>query len=81
MTTGSAVQPQEPPSNIARPDRFLVSLVVPCFNEQDVISLTYQRLVDVLGNSGFGLQIVFVDDGSTDATPWMTTEFSSGIRV
>jgi polyisoprenyl-phosphate glycosyltransferase len=76
MTIATAAQPQDPPSNTGRPDRFLVSIVVPCFNEQDVISLTYQRLVDVLGNLGFGLQIVFVDDGSTDATPWLTAEFS-----
>ena len=53
----------------ARPDRFSLSVVVPCFNEQEVISATYQRLVAVLGNRDFDLQIVFVDDGSTDSTP------------
>jgi glycosyltransferase involved in cell wall biosynthesis len=37
--------------------------------KQDVILLTYQKLVDVLGNREFGLQIIFVDDGSNDGTP------------
>jgi polyisoprenyl-phosphate glycosyltransferase len=52
-----------------RPTDFLLSVVVPCFNEEDVIFLTYQRLVDVLGDKGLRLQIIFVDDGSRDATP------------
>lgn len=51
-----------------RPSHFLLSVVVPCFNEKDVILLTYQRLVDVLGDKCLRLQIVFVDDGSRDGT-------------
>jgi polyisoprenyl-phosphate glycosyltransferase len=53
----------------ARRDDFLLSVVIPCFNEEDVILLTYRRLVDVLGNRDFRLQIIFVDDGSRDSTP------------
>jgi polyisoprenyl-phosphate glycosyltransferase len=56
---------QEPTS---RPPDFLLSLIIPCFNEQDVIALTYRRVVQALGNAGFRLQIVFVDDGSHDRT-------------
>ena len=48
---------------------FLLSVVVPCFNEEEVIGLTYRRLVEVLGDRGFSLQIIFVDDGSRDRTP------------
>ena len=55
---------------------FLLSVVVPCFNEEDVISLTYQRLIGVLGNRDFRLQIIFVDDGSADRTPEMIARFS-----
>ena len=51
-------------NDFARPSKFLLSVVVPCFNEQDVILLTYRQLVDVLGNRDFSLQIVIVDDGS-----------------
>jgi dolichol-phosphate mannosyltransferase len=59
-----------------RRDKFLLSIVVPCFNEEDVIRLTYRRLVDVLGNRSFHLQIVFVDDGSGDKTPDIAVEIA-----
>ncbi len=63
-------------SGYARPDRFSLSVVVPCFNEEEVIPATYQRLVAVLGNRDFDLQIVFVDDGSTDCTPRLAANFT-----
>jgi dolichol-phosphate mannosyltransferase len=63
-------------SDLARPNKFLLSVVIPCFNEQDVILLTYRKLVDVLGNRGFGLQIIFVDDGSDDGTPQTAIDLS-----
>ena len=59
-----------------RREKFLLSIVVPCFNEEDVIRLTYRRLVDVLANRGFRLQIVFVDDGSGDGTPDIAVEIA-----
>jgi dolichol-phosphate mannosyltransferase len=50
--------------------RPLISVVAPCFNEQDVLPITHQRLVNTLGSSpDFDLEIVYVDDGSNDATP------------
>jgi len=64
------------PPRHSRPSKFLLSVVVPCFNEEDVISLTYQRLIEVLGNRDFRLEIVFVDDGSTDRTPEIMANFS-----
>lgn len=60
----------------ARRDKFLLSVVVPCFNEADVIGLTHRRLVGVLANRGFCLQIVFVDDGSDDGTPEIAAEIA-----
>jgi dolichol-phosphate mannosyltransferase len=64
------------PAGYPRPSKFLLSVVVPCFNEEDVISLTYHRLIEVMGNKDFRLQIVFVDDGSADRTPDMMANFS-----
>jgi polyisoprenyl-phosphate glycosyltransferase len=60
----------------SRRENFLLSIVVPCFNEEDVIRLTHRRLVDVLGKTGFCLQIVFVDDGSDDGTPDIAAEIA-----
>lgn len=51
-------------------ERTLISVVVPCFNEQDVIELTHGRLLQTLGaQESFDLEIVYVDDGSSDQTP------------
>ena len=61
---------------ISRPKKFLLSVVVPCFNEKDVILLTYQRLIDVLGQKDFGLQVVLVDDGSQDGTSEIVADIS-----
>jgi len=47
----------------------LVSIVVPCYNEEEVISETYRRLSALaLSQSGYEFEIVFIDDGSRDRT-------------
>ena len=47
----------------------VLSVVVPCFNEQDVISEIADRLCRVCGGVDIDdYEIVFVDDGSTDET-------------
>jgi dolichol-phosphate mannosyltransferase len=45
-----------------------LSVVVPCFNEADVLARTYARLREALAGEGDALELVFVDDGSTDGT-------------
>lgn len=55
----------------------LLSVVVPCYNEEDVISLTHQRLVDSLGGQPFRLQVLYVDDGSTDRTGTILAELAA----
>ena len=51
-----------------RPGRGLLSVVIPCHNEQEVIESTHTRLVEVLPRTGMDFEIVYVDDGSRDAT-------------
>ncbi|MCP4711792.1 MAG: glycosyltransferase family 2 protein, partial [Planctomycetes bacterium] len=47
----------------------LLSVVVPCYNEEDVIDMAYERLVLALGqDKEINLEMVFVDDGSNDQT-------------
>jgi glycosyltransferase involved in cell wall biosynthesis len=54
----------------------LISVVVPVFNEIDVIDTCYRRLTDVMqGMEGFGYELVFVDDGSKDDTHARLMEF------
>lgn len=47
----------------------LLSIIVPCYNEEAVISETHKRLVDVAGSlPGMDFELVYVDDGSRDDT-------------
>lgn len=45
-----------------------ISIIVPCFNEQEVIEQTYGRLA-ALSLPGFEKELIFIDDGSKDCTP------------
>jgi polyisoprenyl-phosphate glycosyltransferase len=47
----------------------LLSVVIPCMNEEEVLRETHGRLISVLQEVPVGLEIVYVDDGSTDSTP------------
>lgn len=47
----------------------LVSLVVPCFNEEEVIAETHRRLVALADSQpDYQFEFLFVDDGSRDST-------------
>ncbi len=55
----------------------LLTVVVPVFNEQDVIDVFYQRLVDSMKDIGIGLEIILVDDGSSDNSSGHIAELAS----
>ena len=47
----------------------ILSVVVPCFNEEEVISETFKRLNSFSQElSGLNVEIIFIDDGSKDKT-------------
>lgn len=46
-----------------------LSVVVPVFNEEEVLPLLHQRLTKTLETLGCTWEVVYVDDGSQDATP------------
>ena len=52
----------------------LLSVVVPCANEQEVLRDTNQRLLAVLEQLPLDCEIIYVDDGSTDSTPELLRE-------
>lgn len=43
-----------------------VSLVVPCFNEQEMIPIFYQAVTEVFATIDYQLELIYVDDGSKD---------------
>ena len=45
-----------------------LSVIVPLFNEQESIRPLYAAIVQALGELGCSFELVFVDDGSSDAT-------------
>ena len=54
----------------------LLSIVIPCFNEEEVLAETHSRLVEVFDAvPGLGFELVYVDDGSHDATLDLLREF------
>ncbi len=50
----------------------LLSIVIPCYNEEEVITLTHSRLLEVSETVGqrldLSVEIVYIDDGSSDST-------------
>ena len=45
-----------------------LSLVVPCYNEQDNVENFYKTVCSVFADGGFDYEIIFVNDGSKDET-------------
>ena len=50
------------------------SIVVPVYNEEEVIGETYKRLKGVCEGFGESYEIIFINDGSRDKTPAMARE-------
>ena len=44
------------------------SLVIPCYNEEEIVSHTINRLLDVFKKAGYRLELIVVDNGSRDRT-------------
>jgi len=45
-----------------------LSLVVPCYNEAENVALFQDAVIDAFDGCGYDYEIIFVDDGSKDAT-------------
>ncbi|MGY3682285.1 glycosyltransferase family 2 protein [Streptomyces sp. TE33382] len=46
----------------------LISIVVPCFDEEEILERFHVRVTDEMARLGHEFQLVYVDDGSGDAT-------------
>ena len=54
--------------NQPRKRKFELTVVVPCFDEEDVLPICHKRLTAVLRRTGVVYEILYVDDGSKDGT-------------
>ncbi len=71
MTQLDSSTPQKTPE--------LLSIVVPCYNEQEVFAELLRRLYEVLGKLSLKFEIVLVDDGSKDNT-WLLMQEAAAER-
>lgn len=54
-----------PESDNTTPD---VSFVMPCYNEEEIVGYTVRRMVTAFDKAGYKLELVVVDNGSTDGS-------------
>ncbi|MDY2889683.1 MAG: glycosyltransferase family 2 protein [Candidatus Caccosoma sp.] len=47
----------------------LISIIVPCFNEQEALPIFYETIIPYLNRLNTDYEILFIDDGSKDNTP------------
>lgn len=50
------------------------SIIIPVYNEEEVIRITHQRLSSVMLSLGEPYELIFINDGSRDKTPEILTE-------
>ena len=59
------------------PSPFL-SIVIPAYNEEGRIASTLQQVLGYLRDQAYTWEVVVADDGSTDATPKLVSDFAQG---
>lgn len=55
----------------------MISLVVPVFNEEEAIPIFYQSVRDEMALKDYPVEMVFIDDGSTDGSEVLLTALAS----
>jgi glycosyltransferase involved in cell wall biosynthesis len=59
------------------PDKSLVSVIIPVFNREAFLA---EAVESALGQAGASLEVIVVDDGSTDGTARVAAQFADRIR-
>ena len=59
----------------------LLSVVIPCFNEQEVIEATHHRLSETLAGVNVRYELIYVDDGSKDGLTCCSKACMRGTRA
>ena len=55
----------------------ILSIIVPCYNEEEVLPLFYEETTNVLKNMDVDYEIIYVDDGSKDKTSEIIKDLAS----
>ncbi|MCS6772458.1 MAG: glycosyltransferase family 2 protein [Kiritimatiellae bacterium] len=51
-----------------RPEHFTLGIVIPCYNEEEVLPKLLAALEKFIGEAPYAIRVLFVDDGSRDRT-------------
>jgi len=54
-----------------------LNIIIPCYNEEAVISETHRRIMEVIANKNFTFEITYVNDGSKDKTLQILKEIAN----
>ncbi|KLU05783.1 Glycosyltransferase [Rhodopirellula islandica] len=69
LSAGFQTPESQPSQSSSGPDRLEeISVVIPAMNEEASLAELHERITDVCAEQNVRVQIVFVDDGSTDRT-------------
>lgn len=52
-------------------------MIVPCYNEEQVLGLYYEKTTGILDGAGFDYELIFVNDGSADKTLEIVKSFAA----
>ena len=75
---GDAGPQAAPDSSLTPRPSSLISVVVPCYNEEPVIRETHRRLSQALtAAAGADYEVLYVDDGCRDRTPLILAELAA----
>jgi len=54
-----------------------ISVVIPGFNEEKRLPLTIERMINFNASYGYSLEVMIVDDGSTDSTAALSMKYAN----
>ncbi len=54
----------------------MISVVVPLYNEEEVIHESYRRLTEVMQKTGEAYELILINDGSRDKTAYLAAELA-----
>jgi glycosyltransferase involved in cell wall biosynthesis len=61
-------------------EKYQISIVIPLYNEEKMFRELTERIIGILDSFEMKTQVVLVNDGSSDATPFLMEEISSRDR-
>ena len=53
-----------------------ISIVVPCYNEEEVLKIFYEKITEISAKVNAEFEYIFIDDGSVDKTIELLKEYS-----